>query len=64
MYRIDCLSASLAFGSRGRKIEEQDIAILEPDPMLPPEERVRVALRRVADPEFLTTKYLSLRLQL
>jgi AcrR family transcriptional regulator len=46
------------------RVEEQDIAIVEPDPMLPPEERVRAALRRVADPEFLTTEYLSLRLQL
>jgi AcrR family transcriptional regulator len=47
-----------------RRIEEQDIAIVEPDPMLPPDERVRTSLRRVADPEFLTTEYLSLRLQL
>jgi AcrR family transcriptional regulator len=47
-----------------RHIEKQDIAIVEPDPTLSPEERVRAALRRVADPEFLTTEYLSLRLQL
>jgi AcrR family transcriptional regulator len=47
-----------------RRIEEQDIAIVEPDPGLAPEDRVRTALRRVADPEFLTTDYLSLRLQL
>jgi AcrR family transcriptional regulator len=47
-----------------RRVEEQDIAIVEPDPTLSPEERVRAALRRVADPEFLTTEYLSLRLQL
>ena len=47
-----------------RRIEEQDIAIVDPDPTLDPEERVRAALRRVADPEFLTTEYLSLRLQL
>ena len=47
-----------------RRVEEQDIAIVEPDTTLPPEERVRSALRRVADPEFLTTEYLSLRLQL
>jgi len=47
-----------------RRVEEYDIAIVEPDPTLPPEERVRAALRRVADPEFLTTEYLSLRLQL
>jgi AcrR family transcriptional regulator len=47
-----------------RRIEEQDILIVEPDPLLLPEERVRAALRRVGDPEFLTTEYLSLRLQL
>ncbi len=47
-----------------RRIEEQDIAIVEPASTLAPEERVRAALRRVADPEFLTTEYLSLRLQL
>ncbi len=47
-----------------RRVEEQDLAIVEPDPALPPEERVRAALRRVADPEFLTIEYLSLRLQL
>jgi AcrR family transcriptional regulator len=46
------------------RIEEQDVALVEPDPTLPPEERLRSALRRVADPEFLTTEYLSLRLQL
>ena len=47
-----------------RRVEEQDLAIVEPDPALPPEQRVRAALRRVADPAFLTTEYLSLRLQL
>jgi AcrR family transcriptional regulator len=47
-----------------RRVEEQDIAIVEPDPTLAPEERLLAALRRVADPEFLTTDYLSLRLQL
>ncbi len=46
------------------RIEEQDIALVEPDPALEPEERLRAALKRVADPEFLTTEYLSLRLQL
>jgi TetR/AcrR family transcriptional regulator, cholesterol catabolism regulator len=46
------------------RIEEQDIALVEPDPALGPEERLRAALVRVADPEFLTTEYLSLRLQL
>lgn len=47
-----------------RHIEAHDLAIVEPDPTLPPEERVRAALRRIADPEFLTTRYLALRLQL
>jgi AcrR family transcriptional regulator len=47
-----------------RRIEEQDIAIVAPDPTLSPVDRVRAALHRVADPEFLTTEYLSLRLQL
>ncbi|MBP2328903.1 AcrR family transcriptional regulator [Kibdelosporangium banguiense] len=47
-----------------RRIEEQDITLVEPDPSLAPEDRLRAALRRVADPEFLTTEYLSLRLQL
>ena len=47
-----------------RWIEEQDIALVEPDRELAPEERLRVALRSVADPEYLTTEYLSLRLQL
>ncbi|WP_433509135.1 TetR/AcrR family transcriptional regulator [Nonomuraea sp. CA-143628] len=46
------------------RIEEQDIAIVEPDLAMGPEERLRASLRRVADPEFLTTQYLSLRLQL
>jgi TetR/AcrR family transcriptional regulator, cholesterol catabolism regulator len=46
------------------RVEEQDVAIVEPDRSLSPEQRVRTALRRVADPEFLTTEYLSLRLQL
>lgn len=47
-----------------RRVEEQDLAIVESDPIVPPDERLRAALRRVADPEFLTTEYLSLRLQL
>ena len=47
-----------------RRIEDEDIAIVAPDPLLSPEDRVRAALRRVADPRFLTTAYLSLRLQL
>lgn len=47
-----------------RRIEQQDVAMVEPDPALAPEERLRAALARVADPAFLTTEYLSLRLQL
>lgn len=46
------------------RVEEQDVAMVRPDPDLPPEERLRVALERVAAPEYLTTQYLSLRLQL
>ncbi|MFN8195807.1 MAG: TetR family transcriptional regulator [Nocardioidaceae bacterium] len=47
-----------------RRIEEDDVALVVPDPGLPAEARLRLALRRVADKEFLTTEYLSLRLQL
>ena len=47
-----------------RRIEELDVALVEADPSMPPQQRLRVALRRIADPEFLTTEYLSLRLQL
>lgn len=47
-----------------RHIEEQDIALVAPDPSMKPEDRLRAALQRVAAPEFLTTEYLSLRLQL
>lgn len=47
-----------------RQVEAQDVSIVEPDPRLSPEDRLRAALRHVADPDFLTTEYLSLRLQL
>lgn len=47
-----------------RWVEDQDVALVAPDPTAPPDERLRAALRRVADPEFLTTEYLALRLQL
>ena len=47
-----------------RRVEDQDVALVAPDPTAPPDERLRAALRRVADPEFLTTEYLALRLQL
>jgi TetR/AcrR family transcriptional regulator, cholesterol catabolism regulator len=46
------------------QVEEQDLAILEPDPDLAPRDRLLTVLRRVAEPEFLTREYLSLRLQL
>jgi AcrR family transcriptional regulator len=46
------------------RIGEQDLGILEPNPRLSPEQRLRATLRRVVEPEFLTTEYLSLRLQL
>lgn len=46
------------------RVEAQDLAMLDPGSDLSAEERLRAALRRVADPEFLTTSYLSLRLQL
>jgi TetR/AcrR family transcriptional regulator, cholesterol catabolism regulator len=51
-------------GAALRRIEEQDVAMVQPDPSLPPEERLRAALKGVARPELLTTEYLSLRLQL
>ncbi len=47
-----------------RRVEEQDIAMLEANDELPPEARLRVVLGRVAQPEYLNTEYLSLRLQL
>lgn len=47
-----------------RRVEEQDLAIVEPDAGAEPEERLRSALARIAAPAYLTTEYLSLRLQL
>lgn len=47
-----------------RRVEAQDVALVEPDPSVSADDRLRAALRRVADPEFLTTEYLSLRLAL
>ena len=46
------------------RMEEQDLAMVDPDPALAPEDRLLTVLRRVAEPELLTTEYLSLRLQL
>jgi AcrR family transcriptional regulator len=51
-------------GAALRRVEEQDLALVDPDPSMSPEKRLRAALRKVAEPEFLTTEYLSLRLQL
>ncbi len=47
-----------------RRIEQDDVALLAPDPSLSPETQLKTALGRVADPALLTTEYLSLRLQL
>lgn len=47
-----------------RRIEEQDVSLVAERADLPPEERLRSALRRAVAPELLTTDYLSLRLQL
>ncbi len=46
------------------RIDEHDLRLVEPDPASPPDEQLRKALRRVADPDLLTTRYLSLRLHL
>ena len=55
--KTELISAAL------RRVEEQDLLIVDPAGS-DPERRLRAALRRVADAEFLTTEYLSLRLQL
>ena len=47
-----------------RRIEEADLGIVSPDPDLTPRERLLAALHRIADPEFLASDYLALRLQL
>jgi AcrR family transcriptional regulator len=46
------------------QIEEHDLLLVEPSPDSAPDEQLREALRRVADPDLLTTPYLSLRLHL
>ncbi len=46
------------------QIDERDVKLIAPDPTLPPDKQLQKALRRLADPEFLTTKHLSLRLHL
>lgn len=47
-----------------RRIGEQDLEIVVADPGMAPAERLRRALRRVADDAFLHPDYLALRLQL
>lgn len=47
-----------------RRVEDSDLLIVRADPGKGPEDNLRKALRRVVDPKFLTTDYLSLRLQL
>ncbi len=47
-----------------RRLGDEDARIVEPDTRLDPEARLRYALRRVRDAEFLATDYLGLRLQL
>lgn len=47
-----------------QRIGEQDVALVDPDPRLSPEDQLLTALRRITRPSFLTTEYLSLRLQL
>jgi AcrR family transcriptional regulator len=47
-----------------RRVDEDDLMLVAPDPASPPDEQLRKALRRVAGPDILTTQYLSLRLHL
>ncbi len=47
-----------------RRVEAEDLELLEPDAALTPEDQLRTVLRIIVQPEFLTTEYLALRLQL
>ena len=47
-----------------RRFEAEDLALVKPDENLDPHDQLCEVLRRVVDPTFLTTEYLSLRLQL
>ena len=47
-----------------RRVEAEDLDLLEPDSALAPAAQLRRVLRSIARPEFLTTEYLALRLQL
>ena len=46
------------------RIADGDAALVEPPPGAEPGEALRVALHRIADPDFLSVPYLALRLQL
>ena len=46
------------------RIADSDAALVEPTPGAEPGEALRVALHRIADPDFLSVPYLALRLQL
>ncbi|MFE4194560.1 TetR/AcrR family transcriptional regulator [Paenarthrobacter sp. NPDC056912] len=47
-----------------RRVDEDDLLLVASDPGSDPKEQLRQALRRVAGPDLLTTRYLSLRLHL
>lgn len=47
-----------------RRVEEDDISMVKSDSKKSPKENLLVALHRVKSSKFLTTEYLSLRLQL
>lgn len=47
-----------------RRVEADDLDLLEPDPTLSAADQLRAVLRIVVRPGFLTTEYLALRLQL
>ncbi|MET1087973.1 MAG: TetR/AcrR family transcriptional regulator [Arthrobacter sp.] len=46
------------------RVDEQDLLLVAPDPLSPPDEQLRQALRRISGADLLTTRYLSLRLHL
>ncbi|MBB2995725.1 AcrR family transcriptional regulator [Paeniglutamicibacter cryotolerans] len=46
------------------RVEKDDMSIVTPDPDKSAEENLRLALHQVNSPKFLTTDYVSLRLQL
>ena len=47
-----------------RRVEVDDLELLEPDPSLSPRDQLLSVLHSIMRPEFLTTEYLALRLQL